>query len=200
MLGDSGGAPIWAANCVGQRNDGSQYASVQNFHGGQGARSEFDGLDTLSFPSNCKVTAVEMFEVAVPALMERKELIVDSGGAGKHRGGLGQRVILRNLGRAPMNIYLASERVRHPCFGVVEGQSGSAGKVLKEGNPHFPKGKIVLKTGERLEVNTPGGGGWGKASERSRELIEQDLAEGLVTPNAAKEIFGYSGSVAVAAE
>ena len=66
VMGDSGGAPIWAANCVGQRDDGTQYGSVQNFHGGQGARSEIDGLDTLSFPSNCKVTAIEMFEIAVP--------------------------------------------------------------------------------------------------------------------------------------
>ena len=62
--------------------DGTAYGSAQNFHGGQGARSEIDGLDTLSFPSNCKVTAIEMFEIAVPVLTECKELIADSGGAG----------------------------------------------------------------------------------------------------------------------
>ena len=120
MIGDSGGAPIWATNCVGQRDDGTQYsAPSRTYHGGQGGRAEFDGLDTLSFPSNCKVTAIEMFEMAVPVLIECKELMADSGGAGKHRGGLGQRVVLRNLGKSPMSIYLASERVRHPCFGVV---------------------------------------------------------------------------------
>ena len=113
---------------------------MQNFHGGQGARSEIDGLDTLSFPSNCKVTAIEMFEIAVPVLTECKELIADSGGAGKHRGGLGQRVILRNLGKGPMSIYLASERVRHPCFGVVDGQSGSAGKVHEERSAAISEG------------------------------------------------------------
>jgi N-methylhydantoinase B len=202
VMGDSGGAPIWAANCVGRRDDGSQYGSVQNFHGGQGARAEFDGLDTLSFPSNCKVTAIEMFEISVPALTECKELIPDSGGAGKTRGGLGQRVVLRNLGRNPMNIYLASERVRHPCFGVVGGQSGSAGKVHKNGKPQFPKGKVVLKTGDRLEVETPGGGGWGKTSERSAASMELDLAEGLITPAAARQIYGYqrSSRAATAAE
>ncbi|RXG93187.1 hydantoinase B/oxoprolinase family protein [Bradyrhizobium vignae] len=191
VMGDSGGAPIWAANCVGRRDDGSQYGSVQNFHGGQGARAEFDGLDTLSFPSNCKVTAIEMFEIAVPALTECKELIPDSGGAGKSRGGLGQRVVLRNLGRNPMNIYLASERVRHPCFGVVGGKSGSAGKVYRNGEPQFPKGKVVLKTGDRLEVETPGGGGWGRTSERTAAAIELDLAEGLITAAAARQIYGY---------
>jgi N-methylhydantoinase B len=194
VLGDSGGAPIWATNCVGQRDDGTQYGAVQNFHGGQGARSDMDGLDTLSFPSNCKVTAVEMFELAVPVLTERKELIPDSGGAGKYRGGLGQRAVLRNLGKTAMNVYLASERVRHPCFGVVEGESGSAGKVLKNGVPHFPKGKVVLKTGDSLTVETPGGGGWGRASARPRALIEQDLAEGLITPEGAAKTYGSAAA------
>jgi N-methylhydantoinase B len=202
VMGDSGGAPIWAANCVGRRDDGSQYGSVQNFHGGQGARSEFDGLDTLSFPSNCRVTAIEMFEIAVPVLTECKELIPDSGGAGRSRGGLGQRVVLRNLGRNPMNIYLASERVRHPCFGVVGGKSGSAGKVYRNGEPQFPKGKVVLKTGDRLEVETPGGGGWGRTAERAVASIELDLSEGLITPAAARQIYGYqcSSMAATAAE
>jgi N-methylhydantoinase B len=200
VMGDSGGAPIWAANCVGRRDDGTQYGSVQNFHGGQGARAEFDGLDTLSFPSNCKVTAIEMFEIAVPVLTERKELIADSGGRGKYRGGLGQRVVLRNIGNTPMNIYLASERVRHPCFGVVDGESGTPGKVSKDGKPQFPKGKVVLKTNERLEVETPGGGGWGRASERATQDVEHDLAEGLITLKAAKDAYGYNGKLAVAAE
>jgi N-methylhydantoinase B len=181
VMGDSGGAPIWAANCVGRRDDGSQYGAVQNFHGGQGARSALDGLDTLSFPSNCKVTAVELFELAVPVLTECKELIADSGGPGQHRGGLGQRVVLRNLASNPMSVYLASERVRHPCFGVVGGQSGTPGRVQKNGEPQFPKGKVVLKTGDRLEVHTPGGGGWGPASERAAALIERDLVDGLVS-------------------
>ncbi|MBP7002162.1 hydantoinase B/oxoprolinase family protein [Amaricoccus sp.] len=191
VMGDSGGAPIWAANCVGQRDDGSQYGSVQNFHGGQGARAELDGLDTLSFPSNCKVTAIEMFEIAVPVLTERKELIPDSGGPGKHRGGLGQRAVLRNRGKAPMSVYLASERVRHPCFGVVEGGSGAPGRVEKNGAPQFPKGKIVLRTGDRLKVETPGGGGWGRAAERPAELIAADLADGLITERAAREVYGW---------
>jgi N-methylhydantoinase B len=200
VIGDSGGAPIWATNCVGQHDDGTQYSAVQNYHGGQGGRAEFDGLDTLSFPSNCKVTAIEMFEMAVPVLIECKELVADSGGVGKHRGGLGQRAVLRNLGKSPMRIYLATERVRHPCFGVVGGESGAPGKVLKNGEVHSPKGKAVLETGDRLQVETPGGGGWGKAHERSADLIEQDLVDGLITPEAAKKHYGYTGPAAMAAE
>ncbi|WP_417208559.1 hydantoinase B/oxoprolinase family protein [Antarctobacter sp.] len=191
VIGDSGGAPIWAANCVGQRADGTQYGSVQNFHGGQGGRSDSDGLDTLSFPSNCKVTAVEMYELVVPVLTECKELIPDSGGAGKFRGGLGQRAVLRNLGETPMSVYLASERTRIPCFGVVGGHDGRIGKVLKNDQPQFPKGKITLQSGDRLTLETPGGGGWGNPAERDRALVARDLKLGLVTPGAAAEIYGY---------
>jgi N-methylhydantoinase B len=72
--------------------------------------------------------------------------------------------------------------------------------VNKNGQPQFPKGKVVLKTGERLEVETPGGGGWGKTSERVDELIELDLAEGLITREAAKEIYRHVRGTPVAAE
>lgn len=191
VIGDSGGAPIWAANCVGQRADGTQYGSVQNFHGGQGGRSDSDGLDTLSFPSNCRVTAIEMFELVVPVLIECKELIPDSGGAGKYRGGLGQRAILRNLGETPMSIYFASERTQIPCFGVAGGGDGRAGKVMKEGQPHFPKGKVSLAQGESLTLETPGGGGWGRAAERDRAQVAEDLRLGLITGAAAAADYGY---------
>ena len=106
---------------------------------------EFDGLDTLSFPSNCKVTAIEMFEIAVPVLTECKELIPDSGGAGKYRGGLGQRVVLRNLGKSPMSIYLASERVRHPCFGVVGGESGRRARCLNTASRNSRRARLFLR-------------------------------------------------------
>jgi len=189
--GDSGGAPIWGVNCQGHTADGTAYGSIQNFHGGQGGRSAMDGNDCLSFPSNCKVTPIEMYELAVPVLTERKELIPDSGGPGKYRGGLGQRGVLRNLSDRPMNVYLSTERVKHACFGVVGGQSGRKGAVLHNGQRVFPKGKLMLEPGDRLELELPGGGGWGNALERPRELVESDLRQGLVTPERAKADYGF---------
>jgi N-methylhydantoinase B len=58
----------------------------------------------------------------------------------------------------------------------------------------------VLKTGERLEVETPGGGGWGRTSERTGALVERDLAEGLITPEAAREIYRHPRTTPAAAE
>ena len=181
MQADSGGAPIWGINCQGVDGNDRAYGAIQNFHGGQGGRAGFDGNDTLSFPSNCKVTPIEIYELSVPVVIERKELIPDSGGAGKFRGGLGQLGVLRNISTAPMNMFLNTERVYHPCFGVLGGGDGRAGKVEKDGEAIFPKGKIILQPGETLTIETPGGGGWGKPGARSPELIAQDLREGLTT-------------------
>lgn len=196
VVGDSGGAPIWGINCQGHHSDGRAYGSAQNFHGGMGGRSSMDGLDTLSFPSNCKVTPIEMYELAVPVLTECKALIPDSGGAGKFRGGLGQRGILRNISDRPMNIYLSTERVKYPCFGVVGGQDGTAGAVRVDGKAVFPKGKLVLNPGERLELELPGGGGWGNPKERAPEHVAADLREGLVTQAQAQAVYGYQGDAA----
>jgi len=194
VMGDSGGAPIWGINCQGHTADGRAYGSAQNFHGGQGGRSTMDGLDTLSFPSNCKVTPIEMFELAVPVLTECKELIPDSGGAGQYRGGLGQRGVLRNLSDRPMNIYLSTERVKHACFGVVGGGDGSRGAVRRNGDTVFPKGKLTLEPGDRLEIELPGGGGWGQAADRPRELVESDLREGLVSITHARAAYAWQGT------
>ncbi|RZL87179.1 MAG: hydantoinase B/oxoprolinase family protein, partial [Variovorax sp.] len=162
-------------------------------------RSSMDGLDTLSFPSNCRVTPIEMYELAVPILIERKELIPDSGGPGKYRGGLGQRGEMRNLSDREMNIYLSTEHVKHPCHGVLGGQAGRNGAVLHDGKAIFPKGRLVLAPGERLLIELPGGGGWGEAQDRPRELVEDDLRQGLISAEGARADYGYVSAPAAAA-
>jgi N-methylhydantoinase B len=190
VQGDSGGAPIWGINCQGQHSDGTPYGASQMLHGGQGGRSTIDGLDTLSFPSNCKCVPTEMYELAVPVLTECKELIPDSGGPGQFRGGLGQRVTLTNISPGPMNMYLATEHVDTPCFGVVGGKDGRAGAVLKNGQQIFAKGQVPLAPHDKLTVELPGGGGWGAPARRSKTLIADDLALGLVTPDGATRDYG----------
>ncbi len=188
---DSGGAPIWGINCTGTRQDGTPYSSIQNFHGGQGGRYQLDGNDTLSFPSNCKVTPVEIYERSVPVVIERKELIADSGGPGRFRGGLAQRGVIRNISGAPMNIYLNTEHVRHPCFGLLGGKPGAPGRVELGNTPVPTKGRVILADRQALVIETPGGGGWGEPAERDRSLVERDLHDGLVTQAGARRDYGY---------
>lgn len=188
---DSGGAPIWGINCTGMRADGTPYSSIQNFHGGQGGRDGLDGNDTLSFPSNCKVTPVEIYERSVPVVIERKELVANSGGAGQFRGGLGQRGVIRNISGAPMSIYLNTEHVRHPCFGVLGGKAGAPGRVELGNAPVLTKGRVVLADRQVLVIETPGGGGWGDPARRDRALIERDLRDGAVTAEGAGRDYGH---------
>ncbi|MBI3966578.1 MAG: hydantoinase B/oxoprolinase family protein [Chloroflexi bacterium] len=194
IMADSGSAPLWWLNCVGQDRQGRTVTSIQFMHGGQGGRAGLDGNDTISFPSNCRVTPVEMYERAVPMLMERKELIPDSGGAGQFRGGLSQRIVFRNVSDQPVRMYLGTERVSHAPFGVLGGGSGREGAVLKNGEPAFPKGRLALLPGERLTLETPGGGGWGRAEDRAPDLVAADLRQGLVTPEVAHTTYGVVSS------
>jgi N-methylhydantoinase B len=184
VQGDSGGGPMWSINCVGHDPSGRAFAALQFFHGGQGGRAGSDGLDTLSFPSNCRVTPVEMFEQLCPVVIEAKQLAEGSGGAGEYRGGLGQKAVIRNATEKPMTIFLCSERVRNPPFGVCGGEPGQPGSVLIDGQPCPLKGKLILEPGARLELRTPGGGGWGDPAARSPHLVEQDQELGLVSPAA----------------
>jgi N-methylhydantoinase B len=80
-----------------------------------------------------------------------------------------------------MHVYLGTERVNHPPFGVAGGEAGRAGRVLRDGAVVFPKGKIALAPDQRLTIESPGGGGWGPVAERAPELVTRDLREGLVS-------------------
>lgn len=180
VQGDSGGAPIWALNWSGTGDDGERRMAIQFLHGGQGGRAGLDGLDTLSFPSNCTTVSAEQLERAIPVLVECKELIPGSGGRGEYRGGLGQRVTFRNLSPRELRVHVKTEHVRHPCEGVLGGGPGRPGRVVLDGEPASGKATQVVAPGGRLTVETPGGGGWGAPERRPAALIENDRAQGLV--------------------
>jgi N-methylhydantoinase B len=165
---DSGGGPIWSINCFGRDEHGRPFVGLQFFHGGQGGRDGQAGNDVLSFPSNCRTVPIEIYERVVPILIEKKELIPDSGGDGAFRGGLGQHVILKNISSNPVNAYVFTEHVKNAPFGVAGGSAGAAGSLKLDGGEIFAKGRLVLEPGARLEMRTPGGGGWGAPTRQNR--------------------------------
>ena len=115
----------------------------------------------------------------------------DSGGAGEHRGGLGQIMEIANGEAAPMIISATFDRIVHAARGSDGGKNGGAGRLsLKSGATLRGFGRQVIPAGDRVVVETPGGGGIGDPKKRARASIERDVEYGLVTPAQAKSVYG----------
>lgn len=160
--------------------------------GGTGARPGKDGLSVTSFPSGIRNVAVEIMETLSPVVYWKKEYRPDSGGAGEHRGGLGQIMEIANGEDAPMIISATFDRIAHPARGANGGKQGGAGRLrLKSGPTLRGFGRQVIPAGDRVVVETPGGGGIGNPKKRSREKVARDVEHGLVSGDEAKKIYGY---------
>jgi N-methylhydantoinase B len=161
------------------------------FNGGTGARPGKDGLSTTAFPSGVRTTPTEVNEVTSPLVIWRREYRVDSAGAGEHRGGFGQLVEIGHRDGAPFMVSKMFDRLRHPPRGRRGGGAGAAGRVyLSGGTTLRGKGLDVVPAGTRLIMETPGGGGIGDAARRDPARVRADLEAGLVSPEAAREIYG----------
>jgi N-methylhydantoinase B len=168
-----------------------RFTIVSFTSGGTGARPGKDGLSTTSFPSGVKNTAVEVIETMAPVVFWRKEYATDSGGAGRLRGGLGQVVEFSHADAAPMVLGATFERIAHPARGADGGAAGAAGRAsLKSGAALKGKGRQLVPAGERVVLQTPGGGGIGDPKQRDRQRLAQDLRDGLISAQAARAIYG----------
>jgi N-methylhydantoinase B len=129
--------------------------------GGQGACPGADGPSAVHVAmSNTLNTPVEALETEYPLLVRELGLRRGSGGAGRHHGGDG---IIRELeAREPMRFTLLTERRRHRPRGRDGGGDGAAGRNLKNGEELPPKTAGELAAGDRLRLETPGGGGYGR--------------------------------------
>jgi N-methylhydantoinase B len=161
--------------------------------GGTGARPGKDGLSVTSFPSGIRNVAVEIMETLSPVVYWKKEYRPDSGGAGEHRGGLGQIMEIANGEDAPMIISATFDRIVHAARGSAGGKSGGAGRLsLKSGAQMRGFGRQVIPAGDRVVVETPGGGGIGDPKKRTREKIARDVEYGLVSAEEAQKVYGYT--------
>jgi N-methylhydantoinase B len=191
---------LWNLNVRGESaedtgNYGFTMAVTSN--GGTGARPMKDGLSATAYPSGVKGTPVEIAESITPLIFWRKELRPDSGGAGRTRGGLGQIIEIESgIGR-PFDLLAAYDRIDHPPRGRDGGRDGAAGYVgLKSGKRLKGKGFQEIPPGDRLIVMTPGGAGIGDPKGRDMTLIEADLAEGLVSTEAARAVYVWEKKAA----
>jgi N-methylhydantoinase B len=136
--------------------------------GGSGARPALDGLSATAFPSGVKAMPIEVVEHGAPIVVWRKELRTGSGGAGRQRGGDGLSIEIASRDGAACSLLAMFERVDNPPQGRAGGASGAAGSVrLASGAELRSKGRQVIPAGDRLILETPGGGGYGEPSDKT---------------------------------
>jgi N-methylhydantoinase B len=187
VRGNGGSTPTWVLVLVGANPDGASFQRVLPINGGLGGQEGGDG-QVLSFPSNTQNQGVETLEAGTPILVETREIIADSGGAGRFRGGNGVRYAVR----AVQDTYysLAISHVAYPPDGVLGGQSGRAGRVHLDGRALAPGSEGMMRAGEVLTLETPGGGGFGDPTGRDPDRLSHDVAEGMVSPEKAQHAYG----------
>lgn len=161
-------------------NDERPFSTIFFFNGGQGARPDQDGISTLSFPTNVSTTPVEVLERGVPVRILDKSLLPGSGGSGKFRGGLGQRVALEITSPRPVTLVVLSQRLNFPALGRQGGETGSLERILLNGQEVEGGTPFRLKKGDIMVLELPGGGGFGPVRERTPGLLELDRKDGLV--------------------
>ena len=188
VLAESAGA-LWTLSLSGTGEN--SFTSLNVVLGGMGARPTVDGLSTTAFPSGVGAVPVESAEVAAPLIYHSKEFITDSGGAGRFRGGLSQRLEVGSNRDQELNLAAAAfERLNEGPAGRQGGHRGSAGKVfLSNGTRIDDKGFHRIPAGETLILQTPGGGGFGDPIHRDRSAVKRDLEYGLISEEAAKHIY-----------
>ena len=149
---------------------GEPFAYYETIAGGMGARPTQDGISGVhTHMTNSLNTPSEALEYAYPFRVTRYSLRPDSGGAGKHRGGDGIVRELELLCDADVTL-LADRRARGP-YGLHGGRDGAPGRnlVIRNDGSEFPipaKGSVRLKRGDRVRIESPGGGGWGEVKDR----------------------------------
>jgi len=122
-------------------------------------------------------TSIEISERNAPLRFHYKRLRPGSGGAGRHRGGLGQELLIENLDGTTAVSFLA-ERTKIAAFGIEGGRAGAPGELAINGAPVDPKRQYVLRTGDTVRLATPGGGGHGDPALRDAAAITADRVAG----------------------
>jgi len=195
VIAGSGGTPATMNVFYGRRHDGRPWHSVIIRGGGMGASSRSDGNYVYIFPANGANTPVEIFESDTPLIVERRELLPDSGGPGRMKGGLGRRVVFKvpddkYAPLPPVNLGIQSGRFKYPPEGLFGGKPGARARFMVNGKPGNPYGLTQLQPGDVVIMDAAGGGGYGDPLEREPERVLADVVNGYVSSEKARSEYG----------
>ncbi len=195
-------APFGTINALslsGQRADGTRWVMFSFFGGGFGGNPETDGLHHANNPiSTATIPPAEILEAAYPVMFTQWALRDGSGGPGLHRGGVGAVYEIEALSPGITEVALLGERGRYAPFGVSGGRDGALNRFAWQTETGWETppmaSKVVgvkIQAGQRVRLESPGGGGWGNPMQRSREAVARDIRLGFVSAEAAARDYGY---------
>jgi N-methylhydantoinase B len=194
--GPAGSSAIMNVKTIDNSTGRLLMASIDPITGGAGGWAGSDGADGSGANSSfLKNTPVEINEVEVPIHIRRYGLVPDSGGAGKHRGGLGTFLEFQVF--APNTVVTARnrDRTRFAAWGANGGDPGATSMFWR--NRDTPKAVdlgntdvVALDPGDVILVSGCGGGGWGNPWERESSLVLFDVQQGKVSAEAAEKRYG----------
>jgi len=195
IIAESGGTPAQTNIFYGKRSNGKPWLTMIIRGGGLGAGSRMDGHHCAIFPANGANTPVEIFESDTPLIVEERSLVCDSGGPGKTRGGLGRKMIIRvpdddSAPQGPTSIALQAGRFKYAPRGLFGAGPGAMAKFLINETDGDPSGLTLCQTGDVIQFLSAGGGGYGDAFERDPEAVRQDVTNGYVSIEKAREDYG----------
>jgi len=172
---------------------GEYFCYMETIAGGGGARVTKDGAIAVQTNlHNTENAPIEEVEMNYPIRIARYELIQDSGGTGKFRGGLGVRRDFE-FPYAECSFTVMSDGRKFAPWGLAGGAPGACASYIldPEGEARDLPSKVTLTVpqGGRVSVRTPGGGGFGMASQRAPEAILDDLLNGYLSPSAAAKFY-----------
>ena len=165
-----------------------QYEIIGSAYGGGMGH---DGTSaTATHLSNLHITPIEILEAEFPCRITRFDLVPDSGGAGRWRGGLSMRREYELL--ADATVFRRFAKARFPPLGLAGGESGGRSRfVVRLGAADEleapASGRYEMRAGERFLVQSAAGGGYGDPRMRERAAIERDVAEGYVSAGVGKD-------------
>ncbi len=188
---------INALSIAGKRADGKPWVMFSFYGGGHGGSSESDGLNHGNAPiSTATIPPMEILEAAYPVMFRQWALRPGSAGAGQHRGGLGAVYEIELL-EEKAEAFLFGERGRFPPQGVAGGGTGAMNTFSFEQDDGWETPPLAskmlgirLKKGQAVRLETPGGGGYGPASERAPDAVAHDVDEGYLSPEDAIATYG----------
>jgi N-methylhydantoinase B len=195
IIAESGGTPAQTNIFYGKRYNGNPWLTMIIRGGGLGASSRMDGHHCAIFPANGANTPVEIFESDTPLIVEERSLICDSGGPGKMRGGLGRKMVIRvpdgqYAPEGPTSIAVQAGRFKYAPRGLFGADPGAIAQFLIDGQAGDPSGLTLCRNGDVIQFQSAGGGGYGDPLQRDPAAVEEDVRNGYVSIEQAKEGYG----------